>query len=201
MNPNLAHITFEQLVDWVEDRLPDELRPTIAAHLAACEHCQAEANHVARIIGAMHADTSIDAPPILISRAIRAFQQYGSVRQPSIVQRLVALLRFESTPLTPAPGLRSDAPTERQLVYTAGDYDLDLRVMPDGSNWLVSGQVFGPDVDDVQSQLSGGALQLQASFSGDEAFAFPPVPAGRYTLALVTGTAEITVDDLQLGTS
>lgn len=201
MNQDLEHTTFEQLVDWAENRLPDELRPNIAAHLASCEQCRAEAKRVAQVIGAMRNDASIDAPAAVISRAVRAFQAYGSVVQPSIVQRLQALLRFESPSLTPTLGLRSGVPTERQLLYAVGDYDLDLRVTADGENWRVSGQIFGPDAEDVHAQLSGSTLQPQVTFSGDEVFTFPPVPAGRYTLVLVMGTAEITVDDLHLGNS
>lgn len=198
MNQNLTHIPYEQLVDWVEQRLPEEVRTNVATHMARCEQCRAEADRVAQVINAMRADVSIDAPATSIHNAIRAFQKRGEPAQPSIVQRLVALLRFESTPLTPAPGLRSGGQAERQLLFAAGDYDLDVRVVPDGANLLVSGQLFGPDTGAVQVHLSGGALHWQAAFASDEVFSFPSVPAGAYTLVLVTGSAEIAVDDLQL---
>ncbi len=199
MNPNLTHIPYEQLVDWVEQRLPEDVRSNVAGHLVRCEQCQAEADRVAQVINAMRADESVDAPATLIRNAILAFQKRSEpAQQPSIVQRLVALLRFQSTPLTPTPGLRSGGQAERQLLYAAGDYDLDLRVVPDGNNWHVSGQLFGPVTGAVQAHLSGGALHLQATFTSDEAFSFPSVPAGTYTLVLVTGSAEIAVDDLQL---
>lgn len=86
------------------------------------------------------------APEHLVRRAIDVWREPA----PAPVARwlrLLAELRFDSA-LQPALalGLRSGAgQTARQIVFTCGDHDIDLRVTaePKGG-WVLSGQVLGP---------------------------------------------------------
>ena len=199
MSLNFSHIPYAQLVDWVEGRLPAAQQATLATHLETCARCRDEAARIERVVAIMRADASQDAPPAVIARAVHLFRTKAVDPAPSLVQRLVAALRFESTPLTPAFGLRSAGSSERQMIYTVGDYDIDLRIAPSAAGWLLSGQVLGPGAETGAALLSGGDAMLRTGVGEDAAFAFPPASAGEYSLTLTLGEIELVVEALRMG--
>jgi hypothetical protein len=109
-----------------------------------------------------------------------------------------AWLRFDSAQRPLAPGLRAGQAAARQLLFSAGERDLDIRLTPAGTAWMISGQVLGSEASG-QAELRGDAIQVQAELGDLSEFALPPVPAGRYTLILRLAEAEIEVTDLEVG--
>src|ERR671916_835931 len=87
-----------------------------------------------------------DAPPALVSGVVRMFRaRRAQSEAPGLLRRLVAALAFDSSSLTPAFGVRSgQAAPARQLLFSAGDLDVDLRLAQGSEGWTVSGQVLGP---------------------------------------------------------
>lgn len=202
MSLKLSHIPYERLVDWAEGRLAPDQQAAVAAHLATCTRCRAEAERVERMVNAMRADDSRDAPPAVLARAVQLFRTRAVAPAPSLVQRIVAALRFESTPLTPAFGLRGESAAVRQLIYTAGDsaIDIDLRIEPAADGWQVSGQLLGDDLGPGVARLHGAAFSAEAPIDALSTFALPPAPAAVYTLTLTWPTLAIAVEELVLGT-
>lgn len=191
------HISFEKLAELAENRLPDEERAASLGHVSACPHCTARLDSLEQVINLMLTDRAEDAPRDVKANAVGLFQRRGFSIKPSIVQRLLASLSFDSAQVLPAHGLRSGQPQARQLLYSAGENDLDLRIRPSGDAWVVSGQVLG--------QCSGGAVELHGEAGAAAAplndlceFALPPVPAGSYTLRLRLTDMEVEVPDLEL---
>ena len=201
MSLNLSHIPYTQLVDWVEGRLPVEQHGAFAAHLDDCARCRDEAARVTRMLAAMRADASVDAPPAVLARAVNLFRSRAVEPTPSLLQRLVAALTFESTPLTPAFGLRSAESTVRQLIFAAGGYDIDLRVTPAGAGWQLAGQVLGPGAGRGEAILVVGDATVTAPLDDNAAFTFPPLPAGEAALTLRCGDVELVIEALSIGAS
>lgn len=199
MSLNQSHIPYERLVDWLDARLPDDQVAAITAHLTTCTRCRDEAARIERMVAAMRADASRDAPPALIARAVQLFRPRAAAPAPSLLERLVATLRFETTPLTPALGLRAEGSGPRQLVFAAGDYDLDLRIASSPAGWVVSGQVLGGHVVGGECSLRSEELEFRAPIDAASSFSLPPVPAGRFTLTLTWNATAVVVDELRLG--
>lgn len=196
---NLSHIPYTQLVDWVDGRLTPDQQAAITAHLDGCMRCRTEAARIEHMLVTMQTDNSQDAPQALIARAVQLFRNRAVAPAPSLVQRLAAVLRFESTPLTPAFGLRGESASERQLLFAAGDYDVDLRIAPSPAGWQVSGQILGDELGAGVAELAGAEVALQATIDPMSAFVLPPAPAGRYALTLAWPSLAIAVDDLVIG--
>jgi hypothetical protein len=144
-----------------------------------------------------------DAPESVIRRAIDLWQpRTAAERSGSVLQRWIATLRFDSAAAgTPALGLRagpSDA--TRQLLYTAEDRDIDLRIdpQPDGG-WRVSGQVLGPDSAGTAELHCDAAAAQQVPWSELAEFEFAPVPAGRCVLTLRSADWEISLPPFDTG--
>lgn len=130
-----------------------------------------------------------DAPDALVQAAIDLFQS-GPRRQPqsaSVLQRLQALLSFDSLHEL-ALGVRHvGASPVRQLLFTAPGCDVDLRIErlpgdPPGRVRL-TGQLLGPKPE-VQALLSVGGAQWQAHCDELSEFRFDDVPAGATALQL-----------------
>lgn len=195
------HIPFAKLADLIEERLAPNERAASLAHAAACALCREQMAGLTRTVELMRTDVTEDAPPHVIARALHLFPPRDitdDATKPSVWRRILATLSFDSAQLTPAFGLRSAQPAAaRQLLFSAGENDLDLRIAPGGEGWVVSGQVLGG--------CTGGGVELQGAVSASQTilnnlceFTLPPVPAGSYTLRLRLGDSEVEVPGLEL---
>ncbi len=113
------------------------------------------------------------------------------------IDSVEATLSFDSRQLSPAFGVRAGRSVARQLLFSAGEYDLDVRVAPDDGAWVVSGQLLG--------ECAGGEVQLRGQ-SVDEGtsmnelceFSLPRVPSGTYSLVVRLSNKVINVPDFEL---
>ena len=106
----------------------------------------------------------------------------------AVVRRLEAVLRLDTGPmLRPMPGLRSSGAATRQLLYSTGAIDIDLRIQPpdsdSGTGWRVQGQLLGP-VGSGQALRQCGSWSASSHWNELCEFSFPPVPAGLCVLQL-----------------
>jgi anti-sigma factor RsiW len=197
------HIAYTLLVDMVEGRL----RPDAAmlAHLADCPACAGNTAWLERVLGLMRSDTSVDAPPELVARAKRLFQIQPPAARPSLRQRIAAVLSFDSAATPLAFGMRGGMAGERQLLFNAGQLDVDLRIAPSAASlpggqagWALSGQILGVD-GGRRIELRGPAGTATAPINALGEFALPPVPAGEYTLTLQLAEIDLDLPVLAVG--
>jgi anti-sigma factor RsiW len=191
---NIGHIPFEQLVERAEGRLDGEARAATLAHATACPTCAAEVAWLVRVIGLMRADPCEEPPPRVAESISRMFQ----VRAQPPRRQVVVALRFDSALVPLAAGRRAGPSDERQMVFSAEGFVLDLRIAPTGPRWAVLGQVFGAEQrGQVELRGSGGTLHADVSTVGE--FVFPEVPRGTHTLILYTASAAIAIEALEVG--
>lgn len=182
-----------------EGRLAADERNLSSAHLSTCSRCAAKLTRLESVLGLMRKDETEDAPPQTISRAINLFRSRAVSHKPSLVQRIVAALSFDSLQMTPAYGVRSgQAAAARQLLYSAGDYDLDLRITETKEGWVVSGQVLGEERAGGQIELEGGERVVRTDLNDQHEFRLPAVPTGSYQLRLRFTDLEVEVPQLEL---
>lgn len=202
MGQSRQHPPFERLADLAEGRLAGENGRAARAHLDGCAVCAVQVEQLARLASLMRADESADAPRDLIFNAVQLFsaRRAAPAESPGLLRRVVAALTFDSSTQAPAFGLRSGhAAPARQMLFSAGDYDLDLRLAAGGEGWTVSGQVLGPcDGGEVELTAGEGAHAARADLSDLCEFTLPPVPEGVYTLRLRGGGVEVEIPELSL---
>jgi hypothetical protein len=123
---------FEQLIDYLDHRLTEAESEPIAAHLAtSCQPCAESCAWYEQVRVIAASDESIEPPAWVSKRAVRIFQTQRS--RPRLVERIgqaVASLVFDSFARPSLVGVRSTETTNRQLLYRAGDYSIDLQVAP-----------------------------------------------------------------------
>ncbi len=161
-----THIPFEQLAGLVERRLSGDELAEARQHLTACERCSRQATELGQVLTLMRADDSVDAPRDLLFETIQMFRaQTANDPAPGLLNRVLATLSFDSSALRPAFGVRSgqSAPA-RQLLFSAGDFDIDLRLARSRAGWSVSGQVLG-------ACEGGGRIEVVSEDKGVEIIA------------------------------
>ncbi len=153
---------FEQLVDYLDNRLTEAESAPVAAHLATdCQTCSETRDWYERMRAITASDESIEPPTWVLKRAVRIFETQHN--RPRLVERIgqaVASLVFDSLARPAVAGVRSTETTNRQLLYRAGDYSIDLQVAPsDQSRADLIGQVLREDETTFES-VSGLRLEI-----------------------------------------
>jgi anti-sigma factor RsiW len=197
MNLISPHIKFYKLTDLAEDHLQMPERDTLLAHISTCRRCSEKLRQIKRTIEMMRADTMEDAPSYAIRRAS---ELVGTRPKPttSVLKQVLALLSFDSLQAAPAFAVRSAAPSERQLIFSAGENDLHLQIRQAEEQWVISGQVLGP--------CSGGEVELRGEMATVKTFlndlcefTLEPTPDGTYVLSFQLSGAQLKIPELKLG--
>lgn len=174
--------SFERLIDYLDRRLPETEAVRVATHLASdCAACAATRNWYERVRGLTASDDSIAPPPWAFKRAVRIF---GAAQQrPRLVERLgqtIAALVFDSFARPQLAGVRSTETTNRQLLYRAGDYSIDLQIAPsDDARADLTGQVLKEGEATFES-VAG--LKLEIARGGETVFAATTDAMGEFKI-------------------
>ena len=194
MNTPTHHISFVRLVDLVDSRLAPDEQVAARSHIATCLQCAAELAWLERVVGLMRTDTAEQPPAHAVAAAKRLFKP----PTPALRPQFLATLRFDSARTPIALGRRAGTAVERQLLFAVSDYLLDVRLVLDGLQWAISGQLLGSN-DGRQIELDGPAGTAQAALNELNEFALPPLSPGIYTLKLQLFDSDIVVDGLEVG--
>lgn len=193
------HIPLDQLADYVEGCLPAPQYSQVLDHLTRCPTCAREAAWLGRTIALMRSDQAEDAPPEVITRAIQLFEKQAQpVDWLAPMRRIVAVLTQAPSRPSLALGFRSGATDNRQLLYRADDYDLDVRLSGSAGRWTIAGQVLGP-VTGGQIRLSSATGAIETTLNALAEFSFTNLLADHYQLILTTNTVEIEINNLEVG--
>lgn len=204
MKLTTRHIAFARLADLAEGRLTPAERARDDAHLASCGRCSARAAELRGLTTLMRTDDSTDAPRDLVAGVIGMFTSPASERAPGLLRRVLATLSFDSSALTPVFGVRSgQAAPARQLLFSAGGFDVDLRLAEGHDGWTISGQVLGPcdgggRVEVFDESDADRAVVVSTTLNDLCEFTLPPVAAGAYTLRLRLADVEVEDPGLDL---
>jgi hypothetical protein len=201
MNKYPDHLPFHQLVDYVEGRLPLTERAELEAHLVACVTCSAKVVRLEHLIDLMRTDKSEDVPPTVVTRVKRLFRSRSVPEATSSGFRrtFLAVLHFDSMGLTQAFGVRSGKPGSRQLLFSTGVDEIDLRIEPAGQAWTVSGQILGESATGGTVVLKGDLGETQADLNEMSEFVLPSIEAGTYKLILNLENVDVEIEDLRIG--
>lgn len=187
------HLSFEKLAALADDSLSADERAESLSHISRCDKCEAQLAGLTNVIALMREDVAQDAPRPLILNTIGLFRPRDKK-----VRLLSAILKFDSFRMSPAHGVRSQQTGARQILYSAGDYDIDLRVVQHDESWIISGQVFGGDCVDAHIELEGATGITQSALNNQSEFTLPPVLSGSYNLRLCLSDAEVEIPQLEL---
>ena len=190
-----SHISLEALVDIVEGRATSAALEGAVAHISNCSDCVDTLRRLQQLIFTMKSDTAADAPRDLLQSAIDIFT---SERQPPTLRHVIAVLTFDSRHAGPAFGIRSLRSTSRQLLYSAQETDVDLRITVQNGECIVAGQVIRDGCVGGRVEISGEAGSAVATLNEVCEFTLPAIPLGYYSLRVKMPDVQIEIPELEL---
>src|SRR4051794_35077913 len=121
---------FAQLLDYLDGRLADGPAQSVAVHLdEGCKPCAANREWFERVRAIAASDDSLEPPLWVLKRALHLFEnQTARPRTLDRLGRLVAVLIFDSLTPSTVADVRLAQSGNRQLVYRADDYSIDLQI-------------------------------------------------------------------------
>lgn len=200
--------TFAELVDWAEDRLPDDEAQKIANYLeTGDEEARKDAAWIRAFLAASESIT-LDRPPTRVREVLRRrFESFAEAkRSPGLFQRIRAILTFDSGNRPAVAGIRSAATQgmQRQLIFTTDIAEVALNLQPGAQDKQIEivGQVFAPDrvaLEELSIQLLRNDAEVELT-GADELgeFTFKGVPAGEYELIVTAEQFEIVLKPVHL---
>ena len=191
---NSTHISVETLANIADDRATAEVRETAMSHISTCSMCHETLSRLQQLILTMKSDRTIDAPRDVLTSALNIFAQ----EKRSPLRRIVAFLIFDSRGAGPAFGVRSLPVASRQMVFSAEETDLELRITAQNDECILAGQVIGEGCAGAHIEISGVAGRSKATLNEECEFTLPPIPAGNYLLTVRMLDREIEIPELEL---
>lgn len=113
-------------------------------------------------------------------------------------RRVVATLTFDSRRTGSAFGTRSLRSASRQMLYSACDADLDLRVTVHHDECVLTGQVLREGCAGGLVEISGATGSAEASLNELCEFTLSAIPIGNYSLIVRMPDLEIEITELGL---
>jgi anti-sigma factor RsiW len=200
-----GHPSIERLADLAEGLLGALGRSRLEQHVARCARCSADLERL--ITATTDRLPSHDAqamPDSVVARVRRLFMRGSHVRpEPPPVERLTGSLRFDSATMSGAFGVRgAGEAAQRQLVFAAGPFELELDASAVRTGWQIRGQLLGPtDATSGEVRLTGPNGSARSQLTEMLEFNLPALPAGNYRLELEFGSnRRVEIECLELGT-
>jgi hypothetical protein len=214
----MKHLEFEKLVDGFEGfRLPlddEKRRREVSEHLRECEECAARAAKLEIFFRYVKADKNAEVSQADTAALLNIFKPKGKAAaaasgRGSKIKRLLASLMFDDWQMVLQERLNfSDS---RQLLYRAGEFEVDLRLdfavggNGSGGSCQVSGQVFPDCGSSAVPAASAELYSAAAGATGEKVFlndcgefVFPPLKEGIYNFRLSSGETTIEIENLSL---
>ncbi len=191
---------FVTLIDYVDGQLVSEIRAEWEEHLSSgCKNCNDTLQWYAQVkqIAALG---SLASPPTAAVQA--AYKIFTDAQKPAekptgILEKLWAVLCFDSFQQPQLVGARNAQTTTRQLLFRAGNYDIDLMMELTSTEALcLRGQII--------SQVTSAAEQIYSVTLRDESkavvtsksndigeFFFAQLPPQNYQMYITASGTEI----------
>lgn len=206
--PESNKISFERLTDWVEGRLSEAEAAAVAEQVASAdEEIRAQAEWL-RAFARTRQEIQLSPPPREVRETLtRRFAAHAEeVREPGLLQRLVASLSFDSGLPSAATGARTVGAEEeqRQLAFSTelAEIVVDIMPRPGGRSLDLSGQIFASGeepLDGFTVRLLREESEIDITISNELGeFTFEDIPYGGYEVVLNAGRFEVLIPRFEL---
>jgi len=197
MKSSSSHMSIQELADFAVGRDITE-EAVLNEHVSQCPTCSGTLQKLLNVITLMRSDTDEDAPRDVIADAVGLFRRRSQPDTPSLLRRIIGILSFDS--LTPAMafGVRSGQSRSRQLIYSAEENDIDLRMTLQDEKWIIAGQVLSPRCVGGRVEIDGPQVSLTAQLNDLCEFTIEPLPPGKYLLRVKLTDMEVEIPQLEL---
>jgi|ERR1043166_888124 hypothetical protein len=154
---------------------------------------------IEHIIQRMLNDRSVDAPVDAIKYAKNLYRSRMTESQPSLVKRVLAVLKADLAPDQAAFGERSAWSSHaRQMFFESGENAVDLRIKSVQNGFEITGQVLGEGFENGAMDIANTDASVQAIIGENSTFKVTGLSAGKYQVAIRGAQTEIFIEELDI---
>src|SRR5213593_2697555 len=203
----MAHLSIENLIDYVEKKVTEGMRLEVETHLAQCEKCFGEKQELQSLVLHLQQDSSFEPPADLVQWGVSLFQPILQPSPAGKLKRIIASLVFDTYDQPMLAGIRRVGAPPRQLLFRAGDVDVDVKIESMEANDRITlvGQVLSNTTkffDNTSVRLeSQGIIRYRTLTNPVGEFSFDEVPKDTYHLSVDLPEGQITLFCVHRGNS
>jgi hypothetical protein len=204
----MRHISAENLITYMEGSASPEENSATSAHLATCRTCAESKQELQGLIMRLREDSAFEPPAELVQWGINLFQPtIQPAAAPGGIKRIIASLIFDTFEQPMLAGVRRVGAPPRQLLFRAGDVDVDVKIESQEANNRITlqGQVLSSAAkffDNTPVKLeSQGTVRYKTRTNLVGEFSFDEVPKDTYHLSVDLPEGQITLFCVHRGNS
>lgn len=202
----MRHLTIENIITYMDGLASDVEKSTAEAHLASCKECSELKQEFQTLTLQLRADSSFEPPAEVVERGVNLFQPLAQPAKGGL-RRVFAALVFDTFDQPMMAGVRRVGAPPRQLLFRAGDVDVDVKIESMEANDRITlvGQVLSSATkffDNTPVKLeSHGIVRYRTRTNVVGEFSFDEVPKDTYHLSVDLPEGQITLFCVHRGNS
>ena len=184
----MRHLTTENVLAYLDGQAGETEQAAIEAHLSACAECSGLKKEMQELESLLYEQPSLEPPEDFVQAWKDVFPAMRGEKK-LWINRIISDRIFDTFDQQALAGVRGHLAPPRQLIYSAGKIDIDLRITPAEirEHINVEGQILSSAADSfdnatVQIESAGGA-QYETRTNQVGEFSFE-VPKDRYHLSV-----------------
>ena len=205
----MRHINAEKLIEYMDGQLTEETKAMIDTHLSHCPSCQETRQELQQFTIQLQEDSSFEPPAEVLQWGLNLFQPMLQPQDSGVarIRKIVASLVFDTFEVPVLAGVRRVGAPPRQLLFRAGDVDVDVKIESVESNDRISlaGQVLSNSekfFDNTPVKLeSHGMVRYKTMTNVVGEFVFDEVPKDTYHLSVDLPEGQVTLFCVHRGNS
>lgn len=203
----MRHVNTEKLMEYMDGRASAENKVAVESHLSECSECVELKQEVQGLVLQLQADASFEPPAELVQWGVSLFQPMLQPSTGGKLRKMIAALVFDTFDQPMLAGVRRVGAPPRQLLFRAGDVDVDVKIESMEANDRITlvGQVLSTTAkffDNTPVKLeSHGIVRYRTITNLVGEFSFDEVPKDTYHLSVDLPEGQITLFCVHRGNS
>jgi hypothetical protein len=203
----MRHVTTENLITYIDSQISDVEKSTVESHLATCRECAELKQEFQSFMVRLREDSSYEPPVELVQWGVNLFQPVMQPKAAGGLRKIIASLVFDTFEQPMLAGIRRVGAPPRQLLFRAGDVDVDVKIESMEANDRITlvGQVLSNAAkffDNTPVKLeSHGIVRYRTRTNVVGEFSFDEVPKDTYHLSVDLPEGQITLFCVHRGNS
>src|SRR4030095_14700837 len=126
----MRHLSAEKLMEYMDGLLTEEAKATVAGHLSECSDCKETNQELQLFVLRLQSDASFEPPADVVQWGVSLFQPMLQPQETvgGKVRKIIASLIFDTFDEPMLAGVRRVGAPPRQLLFRAGDVDVDVKI-------------------------------------------------------------------------
>jgi hypothetical protein len=202
----MRHLTVENIITYMDGQGSDVEKSTLETHLAGCKECSELKQEFQTLMVQLREDSSFEPPAEVVEWGVNLFQPVMKPEKGG-VRKIIASLIFDTFDQPMLAGVRRVGAPPRQLLFRAGDVDVDVKIESMEANDRITlvGQVLSSATkffDNTPVKLeSHGIVRYRTRTNVVGEFSFDEVPKDTYHLSVDLPEGQITLFCVHRGNS